>query len=135
MASINRRKFKCGHWKTPSNLRYRSKKEKGVQCKKCRTAQHAKWAEKNPEKIKEGKERRRQELLEPLLREQKNRCAICGEKLKYPYQDHDHRCCKRGNGCKKCRRGLLCSDCNSKLSVVEKPGWIKKARAYLRKWA
>lgn len=44
-------------------------------------------------------------------------CLICGNK---PYKkrlaiDHDHACCGPRRSCGKCRRGLLCQNCNLKL--------------------
>jgi len=88
---------------------------------------------------------------EKTLAEQQGRCAICGElarPVKYGrlHQDHDTACCpydrsksikRRGvmlRTCGKCRRGLLCNSCNTALSGLERPGWLRKALRYLRKW-
>ncbi len=139
MASIGRRKFRCGHWKIPSNIVKRWKSEKGIQCWTCRKAQHNRWMRDNPEKVKERLRRREQELRAPILEKQKGCCGICrvkfDEKTHRPYLDHRHSCCSVGTkGCEKCRRGLLCPDCNTKLAALEKPGWKEKAERYLRKW-
>jgi hypothetical protein len=81
--------------------------------------------------------------------EQNGRCAICGElqragKWGRLHQDHDTGCCPydRSEGrkatilrtCGKCRRGLLCNNCNAALAGIERPGWLRKALRYLRQW-
>lgn len=77
---------------------------------------------------------------ETQVEKQRGRCAICKRKLLFPYWDHDHNCpCNKGGqtyhrGCDKCHRGVLCSDCNTKLAALEKPGWVAKAKRYLKKW-
>ena len=49
--------------------------------------------------------------------------------------DHDHRCCgKSCKACDKCRRGLLCSVCNTWLGILEKEEWVAKAQAYLARY-
>lgn len=63
-----------------------------------------------------------------LLEEQGGKCAICrgdcstGRNLAV---DHNH---KTGKA-----RGLLCAECNTALAQVEKPGWVRSAKAYLEK--
>lgn len=86
---------------------------------------------------------------EQRFAEQAGRCAICGDEPRPDrwgrlHQDHDTQCCPydRSKGrksttlrtCGKCRRGLLCNKCNSALSGIERPGWLRKALRYLRKW-
>lgn len=45
--------------------------------------------------------------------EQDNRCAIClKEFIDTPHIDHNHECCPPLKSCEKCRRDLLCGDCN-----------------------
>lgn len=50
-------------------------------------------------------------------------CALCGEPETSGRQrlsvDHDHSCCGKGKGCKRCIRGLLCGVCNRVLGQVE----------------
>jgi hypothetical protein len=54
------------------------------------------------------------------LEEQKNCCAICFKPFeKTPHIDHDHRCLHSRGSCDKCRRGLLCEDCNLGLGRFE----------------
>jgi|SRR5665213_222381 len=44
---------------------------------------------------------------------QENKCTIClKEFIKTPHIDHDHECCDPSTSCEKCRRDLLCEDCN-----------------------
>lgn len=48
-----------------------------------------------------------------MLQEQGNSCAICKEPFKKtPHIDHDHTCRHKRGSCAKCRRALLCDDCN-----------------------
>jgi len=54
-----------------------------------------------------------QQRHDQMLKKQKNRCAICRKKFKKtPHVDHSHACCPNLRSCDKCRRGLLCEDCN-----------------------
>jgi hypothetical protein len=74
------------------------------------------------------------------LESQNGRCAICGSEKpringgKRFAIDHNHNCCGKNKACNKCRRGLLCGVCNTMLSVLENPNWVKQAKAYLRKF-
>lgn len=79
-------------------------------------------------------------------------CALCFHlsyfrgKLQSLSVDHNHVCCDtKAKSCGKCNRGLLCNECNLKLSELEKvlreakitplPGtWTEKAMAYLAKY-
>ena len=74
---------------------------------------------------------------ESMLEKQGGGCAICqtkdsGGRGRF-HIDHDHSCCPTQKTCGKCVRGLLCSKCNTKLSVIES-GWVDKGVAYLAKW-
>ena len=71
---------------------------------------------------------------------QGGRCAGCdrlppvaGKQL---HIDHDHRCCpKGGRSCARCRRGLLCAECNLALGLLaDNPQRLENLAAYLRKW-
>jgi hypothetical protein len=45
--------------------------------------------------------------------DQDNKCALClKEFIKTPHIDHNHGCCPPLKSCEKCRRDLLCDDCN-----------------------
>lgn len=61
-------------------------------------------------------------------------CELCGETEALSI-DHDHSCCSGSYSCGACVRGVLCTDCNSKLGVVElelrDPVWLMRTVAYL----
>jgi len=64
-----------------------------------------------------------------LLKDQENRCAICGERFndtnKIPQVDHNH---KTG-----VVRGLLCRSCNTKLMLIKDDiQFCESAAYYLR---
>lgn len=77
-------------------------------------------------------------------------CAICDhlsrrfENLQRLQVDHDHSCCDlKTKSCGSCLRGLLCADCNVRLSYLEavlkestivpkKGTWTARAIAYLK---
>lgn len=67
-----------------------------------------------------------------MIAAQNNRCAICGDIMRGPrnqHIDHDHRTGKI--------RGVLCCKCNTSLGYLEHPNWrewLVKAEAYLRLW-
>ena len=79
------------------------------------------------------------EWYEAKFIEQNGKCELCG--LPYEFSgkkrmsiDHNHVCCPTGRGCNKCRRGLLCTKCNTRLGVLEITDWVKQAKAYLKKY-
>jgi hypothetical protein len=78
------------------------------------------WRANHPEKVadyeRDQNARRygltREEYEAPLLCDickspQQGRCKLA--------QDHDHRCCPEKTACEKCRRGRLCTNCNTLL--------------------
>lgn len=76
------------------------------------------------EKAKKIKEERatayrseRAAAIQAFWEAQGGRCYLCSRELVFKEErrvhlDHDHRCCKRGNGCSTCQRGLACLACN-----------------------
>jgi hypothetical protein len=104
------------------------------------------WRDANKEYVKEYTKGRNysyygvtKEWYETKFAEQNGLCGLCG----IPYEfsgkkrmsiDHDHRCCPTGRGCEKCRRGLLCTKCNTRLGILEIEEWVKMARIYLAKY-
>lgn len=106
------------------------------------------WRDANPEECRKLHIKRRfrnygvtQAWYEAMLAEQNGKCAICGSiDPKGPWNtfhvDHNHSCCNRGcHACDNCRRGLLCSVCNTRLGILEKDDWVRKAKVYLKKYA
>jgi hypothetical protein len=86
------------------------------------------WREKNPEVMAGYKQKYTPEnygltvdQYQAQVLAQNNLCAIC----KGPQQgdcnlaiDHNHECCPERQACEKCRRGLLCTNCNNALGRV-----------------
>lgn len=72
-----------------------------------------------------------------MIEAQGGRCAICqrtkpGGKGRW-HVDHDHRCCGKKKACGKCRRGLLCFNCNVALGYLnDDPSSLEAALGYLR---
>lgn len=70
------------------------------------------------------------------LRAQKGGCAICHEPPapgKVLAWDHDHNHCSGAYGCPECTRGLLCTKCNTRISVIENVD-RRPFIAYLDEW-
>jgi Recombination endonuclease VII len=80
-------------------------------------AKNAEYLKENKEKVNHRVRNRRhgitQEQYDAKMAEQDNRCAICHKEFEgTPHFDHSHACCPNLRSCDKCRRGLLCKDCN-----------------------
>lgn len=118
---------------------------------RCKNSDKAKqrskeWAANNQDKVRIHSIKKRfrrqgttQQWYEEQLRNQEYKCAIC-EEICPPIStvrlaiDHDHSCCGYTRACDKCRRGLLCGPCNTRLGIIEKTDWVAKAQAYLLKY-
>jgi hypothetical protein len=63
-------------------------------------------------------------------REQYRRCYLCQEPLRLveAYMDHDHRCPHpAGHSCRRCRRGLVHSQCNTAIGLLgEDPDRLRR---------
>ena len=105
------------------------------------------WRESNPEEVRRLYVTRRfrqygvtEEWYEEQLKAQGGCCAICGSSNPGNmygtfHVDHNHSCCSKScHACDKCRRGLLCSVCNTRLAYIENKEWAKKAKAYLARF-
>lgn len=69
-----------------------------------------------------------QQRFESMLTSQDGRCAICGEHMRLPCIDHDHRSGQV--------RGLLCTGCNTGIGdLKDDPRVVKAALDYLIGWA
>ena len=102
------------------------------------------WRQANPEEVIRLHCQRRfrqygvtQEWYDTTLADQGGGCAICGStdpknQWNTFHIDHDHSCCSKScHACDNCRRGLLCSVCNTRLGILELTQWIVKANKYL----
>jgi hypothetical protein len=72
-----------------------------------------------------------------LLDRQDRKCAICEVTVddfgKNFHVDHDHSCCPGKYSCGECIRGLLCSNCNTAVGLLnENLDTIMKAHQYLQ---
>jgi Recombination endonuclease VII len=80
-------------------------------------AKNAEYLKDNKEKVNRRVRNRRhgitQEQYDAKIQKQDNRCAVCHKEFEgTPHFDHSHACCPNLRSCDKCRRGLLCEDCN-----------------------
>ena len=80
-------------------------------------------------------------------------CALCpavqGTHKRRMAVDHDHTCCKGQRACEKCRRGILCANCNRMLGffevilrdamvfpyLVRSASWTARALRYLQRYS
>lgn len=75
-----------------------------------------------------------------MVNDQDGQCAGCGRVApiagKDLHIDHDHGCCpKGGRSCDRCRRGLLCAECNMALGLLaDDPERLDRLAAYVRRW-
>lgn len=109
-------------------------------CKDCNYKRTKMWRQANPDRLRGHVLKKRYDMTlddwEERLLLQGKACGVCkttvpGGRGRFQV-DHDHGCCPGRNACKKCIRGLLCWNCNSKL------GWYEKnalgVDAYLRRY-
>ena len=63
------------------------------------------------------------EQYEAQLAEQGGHCALCpaknGDAKRLMAVDHSHECCDSEITCGKCRRGILCVNCNRRIGFLE----------------
>jgi hypothetical protein len=97
--------------------------------KEKQNAKEREWRRKNPRSY----ERRRAEWLKykynltpeqykEILDKQNGVCAICYKECKTTKGlaiDHDHTCCPLNKSCGKCIRGLLCTNCNGAIGMLQ----------------
>lgn len=76
------------------------------------------------------------EQYDAILTAQGGGCAIChgvNESGRAMAVDHDHRCCPGNRACGRCIRGLLCSNCNMGIGLLqEDPARLASAIEYLK---
>jgi hypothetical protein len=72
-----------------------------------------------------------------MVRAQGNVCLICKQPETKHHSlilmiDHDRSCCPKDGSCGRCRRGLLCSNCNTALGLLgDDPSLLRAAADYL----
>lgn len=101
------------------------KKNKEVACDECRLAANKYRRQKRNQDVEFlGYDPRRfkrhnitKDQYEKMLKKHNGNCWICKEK-KAIHIDHDHLCCKGGWSCGKCIRGVLCSNCNTAIGLL-----------------
>lgn len=95
------------------------------ECKDCKNAAAKQWRKDNPENVEKHLKRMRERAKErrykitqlefdKLLKDQKNKCAICSNKFKDSKDTHIDHC---HNSSKV--RGLLCNSCNVALGQFQ----------------
>ena len=77
------------------------------------------------------------EDYDKMLSDQNGVCAICQKECKTGKGlgiDHDHKCCSGEKSCGKCIRGLLCSNCNGAIGMLQEDfKIIDRAKEYILK--
>jgi hypothetical protein len=118
----------CDEWKPESTYGsyFRSPDSLNQYCKPCARDQafFSRWGIT-------AKQRR------ALVDAQGGRCKICGthesELSRALFLDHDHAHCGDKYGCSECLRGLLCSDCNAAIGLMnDSPELLIVAAEYIR---
>lgn len=99
-------------------------------CKKCHTSYVKQYYKNNPDKreynmkryaLYEGNWQRHhlsKEKYEELLSVYNGKCHACKDRIATNI-DHDHNCCNKSRSCGKCVRGVLCSQCNTALGLLQ----------------
>ena len=112
------KKFRQNHleqFRGKDKRRYEENRESELARNK---AYYPSYYEKNRDRLKHRTRNTRhqvtQEWVNKKTEEQNNCCAICLKPFQEtPHIDHNHGCCCSSyHSCDKCRRDLLCKDCN-----------------------
>ena len=134
------KKFRLAHLeqcRKKDKKRYEENRESELARNK---AYYPSYYSRHGDRIRRERKNRRhgitQEWFDAKLAEQNNCCALCQQPFEgTPHIDHDHRCCPAQKSCDKCRRGLLCKDCNLGLGRFKDDAKVLElALRYARKY-
>ena len=115
-------------------------------CKKCAAERQRQYWIENPEQYLKQKARVKvndqaykriflrhgltEEVYQTMMAKYEGTCWACRIR-KATCVDHDHTCCNSAFSCGKCVRGVLCSQCNTALGLLQdNPIYIEKLMAY-----
>jgi hypothetical protein len=96
-------------------------------CKSCNLLRVKTWQIANPDKIKYTYEKQiirhglTLDQYATMLAKYDGMCYACQE-VTATVIDHDHNCCSGKLSCGTCVRGLLCSNCNTALGLLNDSG-------------
>ena len=120
---------KCGVLKNKDNFYPAKNTRDGLYawCKEC----YLGYAKSRPKRKRSSEDSRRYNLMscygltpeeyDALLAKQGGTCATCDKRpdgTKNFHVDHDHSCCPGNKTCGSCVRGVLCSQCNKALGLI-----------------
>ena len=78
------------------------------------------------------------EQYEAAVQDRSGLCDVCNKPQQSGIRlaiDHDHTCCPERSACDKCRRGLLCTNCNTLLgSAYDSVEILEAAISYLKQY-
>lgn len=137
---MNKVCIKCGETKDVDLFAKGNKYSDGRRnyCKKCHSKYVTKYIKDNPSKRSKYNYKRRfkrhgltQEQYDLLQKKYDGKCHSCKDRDAINI-DHDHSCCPGLYSCGKCVRGVLCSQCNTALGLLNDDAIkIKKLIEYI----